>query len=654
MQPSHASAPRPAGPVTGPGAGPVLESSRPRRDPAPRWMPPSTAVLAGAIACLPADGRLLRVVLPLAVAALAWGAAVLWWRLRPPAFWRLSASGLQRLRGGRVRETHSFSRERPLTLLVPGLDVLAPAEYGATRVGRLCSVGVREMGMAVFPFHLTARRLGAPVRITDGQGGTSGEAVHWETVFARREAALLTAAAEGPLPAAQEGVVELSRAEPGLRARQYGRRLAALAVGATALIVAAVADGATAVPGRVTLINALGVAVVVLAAGHLVRPAGDRPARWTVSAERITAFDPVHGSTDLAADRVAGLVAQPLSAAGTVGGGREPAALLQIYGHDLALLGTAHTGRIPPGELFAVLRSRGYRVIEDGPRSRAYDLRPGFLPHQVAPDAVLAVTAECLRWEGGSAEVRLRRADIGAMEINTRHGHPWLRLRGADGTEQLNAPLSALRVSRTELRERARAFGYPVTDPEHDAYQTAAYAGLAAGVVQDRPAAPAAPSAEPVVLDMPWSTRRWYYIAGAVLMVVVVGIAGFKTRYLSGDMGWLLWGLPAAAAAGALLGGLYDLRRPGLVLGPDGIRLASRGGSGRTRWEHPRGAVGGIGVDTHEEGQEALFVWSPTGQVIRKESFDLPDAGQLRRACESAGLPFGRPDPGRWGPPPEM
>lgn len=654
MQPSHASSPRSSGPVTGPGAGAVLESNRLRADPAPWWMPPSTAVLAGVIAYVLADDRLLRLVVPFAVAALAWGAAAGWRRLRPLTFWRLSASGLQQLRGGRVRVTHPFSRERPLTLLVPDLEVLAPAEYGATKVGRLCSMGVEDMALAMFPFHLTTRRLGAPVRIVDRQGAASGAAVHWETVFARREAALLSAAAEGPLPAAQEGAVELSRADPGLRARQYGRRLAALACGATALLVAAVGDGPTAVPGRVALINALGVAVVVLAAGYLVRLAGTRPARWTVTPERITAFDPVFGSTDLAAERVAGLVAQPLSAPGTGGGGAEPPALLQIYGHDLSLLGTAHTGRIPAQELFAVLRSRGYRVIEDGPRSRAYDLRPGFLPHQVAPDAVLAVTSEYLRWEGGSTEIRVQRADIGAMEINTRHGHPWLRLRGKDGTEQLNAPLSALRISRTELRDRARAFGYPLTDPEHDAYQTAAYASLAAGVVQDRPALPAGESAEPVVLDMPWSTRKWYYIAGAVLMVVVVGVVGFKTRYLSGDMSWLLWGLPAAAAAGALLGGLYDLRRPGLALGPDGIRLASRGGSGRTRWEHPRTAIGGIGVDTHEEGQEALFVWSPTGQVIRKESFDLPDTDQLRGACESAGLPFGRPDPGRWGPPPEI
>src|SRR5689334_9124898 len=102
MQPSHAASPRSAGPVTGPGAGAVLESSRPRTDPAPWWLPPSTAALAGVIACLAADDRLLRVLVPLAVAALAWGAAVLWRRLRPVTFWRLSASGLQHLRGGRV------------------------------------------------------------------------------------------------------------------------------------------------------------------------------------------------------------------------------------------------------------------------------------------------------------------------------------------------------------------------------------------------------------------------------------------------------------------------------------------------------------------------------------------------------------------------
>lgn len=651
MQPSHASSPRSAGP--GAGAGAVLESNRLRADPAPWWLPPSTAVIAGVVAYPLADDRLLRLLVPLAVTALAWAAAAGWRRLRPMTFWRLSASGLQKLRGGKVTETHPFSRERPLTLLVPGLDVLAPAGYGATKVGRLCSMGATEMGMAMFPFQLTARRLGAQVRITDPEGAASGEAVHWRTVFARREAALLSASAEGPLPASEEGAVELSRAEPGLRGRQYGRRLAALAGAVTALVIAAVADGSTAVPGRVALINALGVAVLVLAAGSVVRLATSPPARWTVTPERITAFDPVFGTTDLPAGRIAGMVAQPLGVTGT-GAGGDPSALLQIYGHDLALLGTAHSGRIPAGELFAVLRSRGYRVIEDGPRSRAYDLRPGFLPHQLAPDAALTVTSEYLRWEGATTEIRVQRADIGAMEINTRHGHPWLRLRGGDGTEQLDAPLSALRVSRTELRERARAFGYPLTDPEYDAYQSAAYAGLAAGVVQDRPAVSAASSGEPVVLDMPWATRKWYYIAGAVLLVVVVGVIGFKTRYFSGGMSWLAWGLPAAAAAGALLGGLYDLRRPGLALGPDGIRLAARGGSGHTRWEHPRATIGGIGTDTHEDGQEALFVWSPTGQVIRKESFHLPDTDRLRRACESAGLPYGRPDPGQWGPPPEI
>ncbi|MDJ0344156.1 hypothetical protein QMK19_26350 [Streptomyces sp. H10-C2] len=650
MEPSQSSSSRYPGPGTG--AGTVLESNRLRAVLAPWWMPPSTALAAGLIAYALAGDRLLRLVVPLGVAALAWAAAVGWRRLRPLTFWRLSASGLQWLRGGRVMETHTFSRDRPLTLLVPDLDVLAPAEYGATKVGSLCSMGVAGMGLAMFPFHLTARRLGAPVLITDRRGDASGAAVHWETVFARREAALLAAAAEGPLPVPAEGAVDLTRPEPGLRGRQFGRRLVAVAGAVIALLVVAAGDGATAVPERVALLNALGIAVLVLAAGSVVRLAGNRPARWTVTPERVIAFDPLFGTTDLPAERIAGLVAQPLGASGAEGGGSP--ALLQIYGHDLALLGTAHSGRIPVEELFAVLRSRGYRVIEDGPRSRAYDLRPGFLPHQVAPDAVLTVTSAYLRWEGATTEIRVQRTDIGSMEINTRHGHPWLRLRGEDGTEQLNAPLSALRISRTELRDRARAFGYPLADPEYDVYQSAAYAGLAAGIVQDRPALPPAPAGEPAVLDMPWSTRKWYYIAGALSMVIVVGVIGFKMRYLSGGMSWLAWGLPTAVVAGALFGGLYDLRRPGLALGPDGIRLASRGGTGRTRWEHLRATIGGIGVDTHEDDREALFVWSPTGQVIRRESFDMPDTDQLRQACEKAGLPYGRPDPGRWGPPPEI
>lgn len=556
----------------------LLESAPRRRVFAPGWLPPLIAPAAAGVAYALADDPVLRLLVPFAVALGAYvlGAALA--RLLPRARWRVTELGLHRLRGTRNVATHLSTPAQPLVLTVPDLVVRMPLDYGASAIGSLSATGATGLRMSPFPFHLAFRRIGLPLRLADGKGAAPGLAAHWEAGFARREAALLAAAAEGPLPSPAADTVEWARPEPEERRRQFTGRLVPLLMGLVALGVAAVpSDGA--VPGRVAVINALAVLVLVWTAGSYWRVLRNPGVRWSVGPRGITAYDPWFGTTELPADRIAAIVPQRATEE-TPTGTTRTSVVLQFYGYDLSLLGTAHAGRIPPVELLAVLRSRGYRVIED----------------ENAPD-------------GGAH----------------------------------------------------RAPGQPPA-PEYDAYATTAYASLPAGAAHPAPARPAPqgppppPSpagGEPVVVPLPAATRLWYYLGGVASGAVVAAILGFKLRHLvGGGMSWLVWGLPAGMAIGALAGWFHDLRRPGVVLGPDGIRLAGRGGKGGTQWGHDRATIGGIAVEAYDNGERALYVWSPSGQVIRKDSGHLPDAQELRRGCERAGLPWGRPDFGHWSPPP--
>ncbi|GGV34644.1 hypothetical protein GCM10010277_20040 [Streptomyces longisporoflavus] len=643
-------------------AGPYIESNRPRSVFAPWWMPPLTGVVAGVLAYVCADDTLVRTLLPLAVAFLCWLLGAAWPRLSVRTVWRLSGAGLQRLRGGRATATYPFSRERPLLLSAMALEVRAPTDYGSTKVGNLCAMGLEDMAIAMFPFWVTTRRIGAPLRLFDGPGEPEGNAAAREAGFSRREAALLAASAEGPLPARAAGPVELSRPEPEVRSRKLGRRIGFCVVGLVGL-GAVLVPSDDSIEGRVTLIASLATMVVVWAAGSFYRVLRTPPAHWTVSPQGITARDPWFGTTELPASAIAGIV--PTELTRETGDGKVSVSLiLQFYGHDLALIGTSYSGDIPPDELLAVLRSRGYRVIQDQPRSNAYDVDPNFLPHRMLPEARFTLGVDHVGWEGEHGAIRIPRTEIGGLELHTVSGHPWLRLRDTRGGELLHAPLGALRISRTELRDQARALGYPVSDPERDAYESAAFAGLSAppappasphpAYAPTAPPAPAAPASE-VTVGMPGGTRKWYYITGVVAGVIVMGVLAFKLRYLfDSGLSWAAWGVPAGAAAGALGGWVYDRRRPALVLGGHGIRMAAGGGQGKAEWQHARATIGGVGVDDHDDSVETLLVWSPTGQVIRKESLNVPDAEELRLACERTGLPWGRPDLGAWGPPPEL
>ncbi|RNG14673.1 hypothetical protein, partial [Streptomyces botrytidirepellens] len=179
----------------------LLESAPRRRVLAPGWLPPLIAAAAAGVAYALADDPLARVLVPFAVALGAYvlGAALA--RLWPRARWRVTELGLHRLRGTRNVATHLSTPAQPLVLTVPDLAVRMPLDYGASAIGSLSATGATGLRMSPFPFHLAFRRIGLPLRLADGKNAVPGLAAHWEAGFARREAALLAAAAEGPLPA---------------------------------------------------------------------------------------------------------------------------------------------------------------------------------------------------------------------------------------------------------------------------------------------------------------------------------------------------------------------------------------------------------------------------------------------------------------------
>jgi hypothetical protein len=244
------------------------------------------------------------------------------------------------------------------------------------------------------------------------------------------------------------------------------------------------------------------------------------------------------------------------------------------------------------------------------------------------------------------------RERIGGMELLTVDGHAWLRMYDDDGDEFLAAPLSMLRISRTDLRESARRVRLPITDAEYDAYISAAFHGSMTRIG----AAVAAPESEPapqpaVQLDVPRRTRVLTYTVTATLCEVVAVLSSLLLRSdLGGFATAVAWAAPFALAAGVAGAWLYDRNRPQLRISAGGISSVTR--LGRTDWNVTRQAVGGVGID--ESDSPRLVVWSPAGRVLRRVSFP-PDLVELRRACEQHGLRWGPPDAGHAAdPPPEL
>ncbi|RMI34762.1 hypothetical protein EBO15_40310 [Actinomadura harenae] len=400
---------------------------------------------------------------------------------------------------------------------------------------------------------------------------------------------------------------------------------------------------------------------------------------------------PARGALSVAATEIAALVVGPgLRADALTGRPRRSDLSVLAFDHRLRLVARLPAHGIDAFQLAHALADRGYRVITPGaraPRSPEYGLEG--LPEIFArvPGGRLVVEDGGLGWADAAGEVVLRMPEdrLGGIELLTIAGHAWVRLYDSDGDEFFAAPLSALRISRTDLREAARREGLPVNDAEYDAYLNAAFhsavstltlsadpdtdtdtdpnagpdaapaltSGLEPGVVQGELAAPPEPSpadAPGVLLDATRRSRVGTY-GMSLLLAEIVAIVG--AAWLGPDLGGFVaaasWSVPAGLLVG--LGGywLHDRDRPRLRVSPAGLAVVTR--RGRVRWELARDRVAGVGIDDAAERMPRLVVWSPTGRVLRQVTFP-PDLAELRRACERYGLPWGPPDADRPTPPP--
>ncbi|MEV5575652.1 hypothetical protein AB0L06_36915 [Spirillospora sp. NPDC052269] len=390
---------------------------------------------------------------------------------------------------------------------------------------------------------------------------------------------------------------------------------------------------------------------------------------------------PTRGALSVPASEIAALVLGPgLRADSLTGKPRRSELSVLAFDHRLRLIARLPAHGLDAFQLAHALADRGYRVVSPGaraPRSPEYGLEG--LPEIFArvPGGRLVVEDGGLGWADATGEVVLRMPEdrLGGIELLTIAGHAWVRLYDSDGDEFFAAPLSALRISRTDLRESARREGLPVNDAEYDAYLNAAFhsavgtltlpasagdletgatpaltSGVEPGTVQGEPAVPTPADAPGVLLDATRRSRLGTY-GMSLLLAEIVAIVG--AAWLGPDLGGFVttasWSVPAGLLVG--VGGywLHDRDRPRLRVSPAGLAVVTR--RGRVRWELGRDRVAGVGIDDAAERMPRLVVWSPTGRVLRQVTFP-PDLAELRRACERYGLPWGPPDADRPTPPP--
>ncbi|MEV4252600.1 hypothetical protein AB0J52_05470, partial [Spirillospora sp. NPDC049652] len=354
------------------------------------------------------------------------------------------------------------------------------------------------------------------------------------------------------------------------------------------------------------------------------RPTGRRPspeARGVV---------PARGALSVPASEVAALVIGPgLRADSLTGRPRRSELSVLAFDHRLRLLARLPAHGLDAFQLAHALADRGYRVVTPGaraPRSPEYGLEG--LPEIFArvPGGRLVVEDGGLGWADAAGDVVLRMPEdrLGGIELLTIAGHAWVRLYDSDGDEFFAAPLSALRISRTDLREAARREGLPVNDAEYDAYLNAAFhsamstlalpasettavdaaattaedattkaafdaltaPALASGVESEtgaasltaepiRPPALASPADAPgVLLDATRRSRLATY-GLSLLLAEIVAVVG--AAWLGPDLGGFVatasWTIPAGLVAG--LGGywLHDRDRPRLRVSPAGLAV---------------------------------------------------------------------------------
>lgn len=580
-----------------------------------------------------------------------------------PGRWRLSAAGLERLAGdGSVAEAYELSRVEEFAVTSDDGMLTIFHRFGVTTAGSLA-----EMGFDPLTFYITARRLGITTHVIDGDRSVfeddnlppDDEAPRAlgrraEQRLRDQEAALLAIAHE-PHTAGRTDTGRLSTTATGWR------RMTALGLLVTLLALTMVArtafEGGLAFGSR--LLGGLwavagGVALIAARRRRLT----NAPLTWNITPSELRVRHATVGEWRVRADAVAAAVVGPGTAIDPLSG--RPAAeptVVTVFGHRLEVLARLPARGLDAFQLTHALDERGYQVITpDQTAARPSEYGLAGLPEIFSrvPGGRLVVDDDGIGWADGAGDVILRmpRDRIGGMELLTVDGHAWLRMYDDEGDEFLAAPLSMLRISRTDLRDAARRVQLPITDAEYDAYVNAAFHDsmtqieAAAGPSPEK--AKTLPAAQ---LDVPTRTRALAY-AVTVTLCELVAVLG--SLWLRGDLGgfWtaLSWAGPSGLVLGLAGAWLYDRNRPQLRVSASGISSVTR--LGRMEWNVTRQALGGVGIDEAEAPR--LVVWSPAGRVLRRVSFP-PDLTELRRACERHGLPWGPPDAGHGtAPPPEL
>nr|WP_246007182.1 hypothetical protein [Actinomadura pelletieri] len=707
--------------------------------PGGRWRPVAVgpfALLAVLLALLPIRPVWLWAALIGVVAAIPWllGAAPDARRRRPRPYWRLSTDGLERIGPGGLSMV-SYERSRIEALAITTGDGVLTVfhRFGRTAVGGMTSMGLEPL--AVF---VTARRLGIPVHILDGEatdlldpalddalgvpglddGDPVGSALPRDHATEKRlldqEAALLAAAHEPPptetvsaaAGAGSGGAQRLDTPEP-----QPSRRRIVL-LGALTALLGAIMIGKIAADGTGEFGARLAAGCWALAAIFGVLAARRRllratQVRWTITTERLLVRARPgrrREAQDLRAGDVAAVVVGPGLRLDPVSGEPRRAELAALaFGHRLELVARLPADGLDGFQLAHALDDHGYRVITPAtrpPRRASYGLE--WLPEIFArvPGGRLVVADGGLGWADAAGDIVVTMPEdrIGGIELLTIAGHAWVRLYDTDGDEFLAAPLSALRISRTDLRDSARRAGLPVNDAEYDAYLSAAFhsavstltetpgdpepatasvtsqsaAGQEAGADTGQDAgsarrddrsgehdltleasAPPGPVTAPgALLDAPRRSRAGTY-GMSVLLCQAVALLGavWLGPELGGFNATASWSVPAGLVVGLVGYWLYDRNRSQLRVSSAGLAVVTR--RGRVEWDLGRDRVGGVGIDEAAERISPLVVWSPSGRVLRQVGFPL-DADELRRACERYGLPWGPPDDRPAPPPPEL
>ncbi|MGI8330182.1 hypothetical protein ACRYCC_09455 [Actinomadura scrupuli] len=630
-----------------------------------RWRPVAGGafgLLSFGVALLPIRPGWLWLALIVAANLAPWGIGYLRGR-HPAPYWRLSQAGLERIaRDGTVKARYERQRIEEFALTADDGMLTIFHKFGRTEVGELT-----EMGFEQLSFFLTARRLDIPVHVLDGNSSVLDDddapppGMGTEQLLLDQEAELLgaglgrTETDRIPFQPA-EGDGEAVRLESAPPVPSRGRTAA---LGVLIALLGLTMAGRVALQGTTGFADRLAAGCWVLVAASGAVMAGRRllrsaPVRWDISAAELRV-----GPVRLAAQDVAAVVTGPGVVADPLTGEPHADPLCALaFGHRLQLLARLPVRGLDAFQLVHALDEHGYRVITLEPRA----LRPSEygldgLPEIFAqvPGGRLIVVDDGLGWADAAGDVVLKMpADrIGGVELLTIDGHAWLRVYDSDGDEFFAAPLSALRISRTDLREQARRAGLPITDAEYDAYLSAAFHGAVSGLAT-------VPEPEPILvvpgegpgalLDATRRSRLWAYAVTAGVCELVALLGAF---WLGGELGgfWptFSWLAPLGLLLGLVGAWLYDRNRSQLRI--SALEIASVTRLGKVEWSVGRATVGGVGIDDSEEGLPRLVVWSPAGRVLRRVSFP-PDLGQLREACERYGLPWGPPDAGHPAPPP--